>query len=251
MSDVSSKHKPNEYRSWGPLQTAFLTVLIFVLSYFLAGVLFSIIASVYKSSDFWLQSNTAQFMLVLLFEGATVGLLWFFLRLKQIPVKLLGFMRGPEWRDLGYSLVGFAAYFGLLIVVSQVATDLLPINVDQKQEIAFTPTFELGQLVMVFVSLAILPPIAEELLFRGFLFGGLRAKLRFWQAALFTSIFFGALHLFTGIQGEGLLWIAGIDTFVLSLVLCYAREKTGALWACIGIHAIKNGLAFLYIFVVQ
>ncbi|MEJ0073120.1 MAG: CPBP family glutamic-type intramembrane protease [Candidatus Saccharibacteria bacterium] len=45
--------------------------------------------------------------------------------------------------------------------------------------------------------------------------------------------------------------MGAIDTFTLSVVLCYIREKTGTLWSGVLIHALKNGIAFLslYIFV--
>ena len=66
---------------------------------------------------------------------------------------------------------------------------------------------------------------------------------------LVTSVIFGALHTLTG--KDGLLWIAAIDTFALSLVLCYLREKTGNLYASMGVHAIKNGIAFLALFVLH
>ncbi len=47
-------------------------------------------------------------------------------------------------------------------------------------------------------------------------------------------------HLEFG-DNQPLLWIAGIDTFVLSLVLTpYAREKTGSIWTSVGIHAYQK-----------
>ena len=84
---------------------------------------------------------------------------------------------------------------------------------------------------------------------RGFLFGALRRSTGFWISAAITSVIFASLHLGGGEQGAGLLWIAAIDTFILSLALCYLREKTGRLWASIGLHAIKNGVAFVALFI--
>jgi membrane protease YdiL (CAAX protease family) len=48
-----------------------------------------------------------------------------------------------------------------------------------------------------------------------------------------------------------LLYIAAIDTFTLSLILVYLREKTGGLWSSMGLHAIKNGIAFVSLFIVH
>jgi len=49
----------------------------------------------------------------------------------------------------------------------------------------------------------------------------------------------------------GPLYIAALDTFILSLVLIYLREKTGSLWASITLHAVKNGVAFMALFVLH
>jgi membrane protease YdiL (CAAX protease family) len=63
-------------------------------------------------------------------------------------------------------------------------------------------------------------------------------------------LLFAAAHLQWG-SGAPLLWVAAIDTFVLSMVLSTLREKTGSLWSAIGLHAIKNGVAFTLLFVLR
>ena len=69
-------------------------------------------------------------------------------------------------------------------------------------------------------------------------------------AIIITSLIFASPHLLESGSG-GLLWIAGIDTFVLSLVLCWVREKTGRLYAGMGIHALKNTVAFISLFLLH
>ena len=87
-----------------------------------------------------------------------------------------------------------------------------------------------------------LPPIGEETLMRGYLYSGLRSRLHFWPALLITSLLFGVAHLSTGVSGP--LWAAAVDTFILSAVLVYLREKTGALYAPIMLHGLNNLVAF-------
>jgi membrane protease YdiL (CAAX protease family) len=69
-------------------------------------------------------------------------------------------------------------------------------------------------------------------------------------AVILTSLIFASAHLPEG-GAAGLLYIAALDTFILSLVLIYLREKTGGLWASITLHAIKNGIAFVALFVLH
>jgi membrane protease YdiL (CAAX protease family) len=106
----------------------------------------------------------------------------------------------------------------------------------------------MAQLTLTFISLVILPPLVEETLMRGYLYGSLRKNMSKIGAALVTSIIFASAHLEFG-SGAPLLWIAALDTFVLSLFLVYLREKTGSLWAGMLVHALKNGIAFASLFI--
>jgi membrane protease YdiL (CAAX protease family) len=164
---------------------------------------------------------------------------------------LSGGWRGLRWVDVVYALAGFALYFVGYAIVLTIATHIFPsINVDQKQELGFQNTSGTINLFLTFLSLVILPPIVEETVFRGFVFSGLKNKLPFIYAAIGTSLLFASAHLQYG-SGKPLLWIAALDTFTLSMVLCYLRQKTGGLWAGIFLHALKNGIAFVSLFLLH
>lgn len=230
-----------------------VTVITFVVSQLFVGLLFGVFFGLVgwddAQIDRWLDLPYAQFLLVFASSIATIGVLWFFLRARKSGFGMLGFTRKPQWRDLLSIIGGFIVYFGLFVVAAIIAGQLFGINTGQEQEIGFESAKAGGNgLLWVFLSLVILPPLVEETLFRGFLFGSLRTKMTLPWAIVVTSVLFAVPHLFA--SSNGLLWIAAVDTLVLSVVLCYVREKTGALWASIGIHAIKNCLAFVVIFVV-
>lgn len=200
----------------------------------------------------WLQKTVAgRFYLILLIEAVSISLLYAFLRIRRSSLKAIGLFGKPSWRDLGLVAIGFGVYLLVYIIVASLADLFITgLNVDQKQQIGFEAAKGL-QLIPVFISLVVLPPIAEELLTRGFLYTGLRSKFKKVGAALITSALFGLAHLQAG-SGAPLLWIAAIDTFVLSLVLIELKERSGGkLWAPIGLHALKNGIAFVGIFVLN
>lgn len=245
--------KTNGGKSWGPVSAVLITVITYIASQVLVGIVFGLFLILSKWDneriDQWINLSYAQFLFVAGSAVATIGVLWLFLRARKIGFRALGFLRPPEWRDVLSTLGGFFIYFALFILAAVIASQVFGVNTEQEQEIGFDGAKAAGEgLVWVFLSLVVLPPLVEETLFRGFLFGGLRTKLSFVRATLVTSALFAVPHLFA--SSDGLLWIAAIDTFVLSLVLCHVREKTGALWAPIGIHAIKNCIAFIFIFVV-
>ena len=75
--------------------------------------------------------------------------------------------------------------------------------------------------------------VSEEFAFRGYWLFSFSRRMRFWPAALFTSVVFGAAHL--GNPGENLLGI--LQVIVVGLLLCLTLRRTGNLWFALGFHA--------------
>ena len=80
--------------------------------------------------------------------------------------------------------------------------------------------------------------IAEEICFRGMLFGGLRERLPKVPAALVAGLVFGVLHAFTGISAVPPL-------IVLGFVFCLLYEKTGSIVPGMLLHMLNNSVALL------
>lgn len=113
-------------------------------------------------------------------------------------------------------------------------------NAEQTQNVGLPEQIFGIDKVAAFVSLIIFTPILEEMLFRGVLFRGLRERMSFWGSAVIVSILFAAAHA---------QWNVALDTFALSIALCYLAEKSGSIYPSILLHALKNSLAFIYLFV--
>ncbi|HYG84185.1 MAG TPA: CPBP family intramembrane glutamic endopeptidase [Verrucomicrobiae bacterium] len=160
---------------------------------------------------------------------------------KRALLQTLGIAQKPTWRQLAWSPIAYIIYFALTAVVISFIAQLVPsFDLAQEQDLGFSNISALHEYVAAFVALVICAPIAEELLFRGFLFGKLRERLAFIPTALAVSLLFGFVH------GQ---WNVAIDTFFLSLALSYLREKSGTLWPSMLLHMIKNGVAYYFLFV--
>lgn len=90
--------------------------------------------------------------------------------------------------------------------------------------------------VLAVVLIVGLAPVAEELFFRGFVYGGLRTKFSFWPAVIIAGLIFGSIHAPTGITTV-------IPLAVLGGGFCWLYEKTGSIWPCVIAHMINNGIA--------
>ena len=84
----------------------------------------------------------------------------------------------------------------------------------------------------------VVAPIAEEFLFRGFIFSALRNWRGPWVAAVLTGLLFGGVHA-TSAPAEYLVPLA-----VLGFGLCILFWRTGSLYPCIAAHCINNSIAF-------
>lgn len=169
-----------------------------------------------------------------------IGLPWWVHRYKTSKQEL-GITRLPSWTDIWLAPTGLIIYFLLSAVLILAATHLLPwFNVEQVQDTGFDKLNLRFEYILAFVSLVIIAPLAEETLFRGYLYGKLRKTVPIWAAILVTSILFGAIH------GA---WNVAIDTFALSVVLCILREMTGNIWASVLLHMLKNGIAYYLLFI--
>ena len=230
-----------------------------VIIFYAAEVFGALAVSVYpflhhwshaQAMDWLSASTTAQFIYILLAEGIILGALYLFLRHYRSSFSTIGLKR-PRWRDAAYGLMAVPAYYLIYLMTVGVVTHFVPgLNIDQHQQIGFTDVQGTLALIMAFISLVVLPPLTEEIMVRGFLYSSLRGAMKIIPAALATSLIFAAAHLPEG-GAAGPLYIAALDTFILSLVLIYLREKTGSLWASITLHAVKNGIAFMTLFVIH
>jgi membrane protease YdiL (CAAX protease family) len=176
-------------------------------------------------------------------EGVAVAFVLYLLRVQGLRLNVIGLGRRPQKSDFYKAVLGFFCFFIFLIIISQILVQFYPDLNKGKQDVGFNNLHNNLDIFIAFAALVILPPIGEEILVRGYLFSGLRQRLRFLPAMIITSLIFGAAHLQTG-SGPGVLWAAGLNTFVLSVVLVYLRQSTGALYAGMLVHMVNNLIAF-------
>jgi hypothetical protein len=97
----------------------------------------------------------------------------------------------------------------------------------------------------VFIPLVLLQSLAEELVFRGYLLGQLRARFRsIWICAVLPSALFGVLHFAPGTWGLN-AYMYVLNTTLVGVIACLVTLRTGNLGAAAGLHFANNMLALL------
>ncbi|MFZ2125579.1 MAG: type II CAAX endopeptidase family protein [Candidatus Saccharimonadales bacterium] len=169
-----------------------------------------------------------------------IGLPWLIIQ-KPTTKEEVGLTRLPSWTDILLAPAGFIVYAILSSALIMLATQVFPwFNADQVQQTGFDQVSRSYELVLAFLSLVVIAPVFEEILFRGFLYGKLKKYMPVWIAIVATSVLFGFVH------GA---WNLAFDTFALSVILCILRELTGSIWASVLLHMVKNAVAFYILFI--
>ncbi|MBS0251816.1 MAG: CPBP family intramembrane metalloprotease [Proteobacteria bacterium] len=142
--------------------------------------------------------------------------------------------RGGVWTLIlsVIALVAFATSFASLVFVfnpEALRHDLQP----------FSEMMQSRTWWLILLAAGIGAPLAEELLFRGLIFGALRqSPLGFIGATLITAITWASLHANYSLYGLGAITFIG-------LYLAWLRERTGGLLAPMVCHGCYNSLIIL------
>lgn len=160
----------------------------------------------------------------------------------QRRYRLLGVDRRPNCNDVIPLLASIGGYYLLGLIATAIASLVLPTDVmTQAQNVGFNNVNNgWWQAILIVFIMAAVTPVFEELIFRGFLLGRVQRLLGFWPAALVVSLLFAVAHGQVNV---------GLTTFVLSMIACYGRKHTGAIWSGIGLHMAVNLVAASLVFV--
>ena len=171
-----------------------------------------------------------------------IGVPYLFFRGK-INKELFGLKGKMKWKYPLIAVGGFGVYYIISIFLTLLMTLINPdFDISQAQDVGFESLASSSDYVLAFLALVVIAPIVEEIIFRGFLFDVLKKNYRFWVAAILTSLTFAIAH------GA---WNVGVDTFALSLVLCYLRYNYDSIYPAIFLHMVKNGMAYLLLFIIK
>lgn len=237
--EKATQQKP----SWArPLLMALLALVWGVVAYFIANIIVGVLISFLPFIDatpFWTTILSAVIYILGLFLAIWVpGKLNKSWRVSRSDLGLDGL---PTWLDIALAIAGYIIFALIAYALSQLFSMLFPwYDPNQSQDVGYNEIYNYLDRVIAFIALVVIAPIAEETLFRGWIYGKVRKYLPLIPAILLVSATFGLMH------GQ---WNAGLTTFVLSIVLCSQREITGTIYSSIILHMLNNALAFYALYI--
>lgn len=174
-----------------------------------------------------------------------------------VPIKVFGKWRTsreelglsglPTWTDIGLAPVGFIVYFILAAILVAIFSIFPFFDASEAQDVGYQFLNTGLDRAVAFLALVVIAPIAEEIIFRGWLYGKLRSKLPGEKLSLIVSILITSV-LFAIMHGQ---WNVGVNVFAMSIVLCLLREMNGTIYSGILLHILKNGVAFVLLYILN
>ena len=234
--------KPQDYKLWVALVVPIWVLAGFILAQVIGGLVMLGLRSVGVSfagvNESTLQAVFSAVIYVLSLV-IVIGIPWWVKKYRTTRQEI-GLHTSMTWTDILLTPLAFVAYILLSYILTSIASNFPFYDIEQVQNTGFTQLTQGYEFLLAFLTLVVIAPVAEEILFRGYLLGKLRKHVPVWLAILVTSLLFGLVHF---------AWNVGVDVFALSIVLCLLRISTGRLWPAMLLHMAKNGLAFYLLFI--
>jgi len=211
-----------------------LALLLFLSFLIATGFAVSFIGPLFPEYEAALEAWVAVHLL-----AAGVALrLWFCgLRQARRPLDALGLVSPRKSWLRGGLLAAAALAFSLAATfLYNVAVDLLELEALRPPDIGTEALFPGAGLLLTFQALALVTPLSEEILFRGYVLRGLLSRIGAGPAVAATALVFSVFHFDTGTV---------IPIFFTGLALGWLHVKTGSVWPCVVAHAGQNALALL------
>lgn len=156
-------------------------------------------------------------------------------RIRRIGLRPFRALTAHDVRTIGIGLLALIAV-RVVTVVQLIATNQtkhVQTGFEHFDVVTKTPAVTALGVAIALLSIVVLGPLVEEMVFRGLLFGALAPRLGVIASALVTALAFGAVHadpvLFPSLAALG---------FVAAL----AYAATGNLWTAVALHALNNAL---------
>jgi len=220
--------EPPPWRAWtGPAALLLAVVMALIL-----GSIVYVIAAI--ATGHARSSAGANIVATVLGDIAFVGSALFFAQLSAPPTPA---QFGLRPTTLKRALIAMAAGYAVFWLLSGIW--LAALGIDTKDHTLDDLGKSDASLAAAAVLVAVIAPIAEEFLFRGYIFTALRRWAGVWGGAAITGVLFGVIHIDPD-RPVGFL----VPLALLGFVLCLIYWRTGSLYPCIALHSINNAFAY-------
>lgn len=153
---------------------------------------------------------------------------------RERPVSFCGFRR------MHVSTAFMSILFAFMVMPAATLMNIISLFFVENTVVQMSGSMIQAGFFTTFLLVAVYAPFAEELVFRGALFQGLKESASPWKAVFLSALFFGLMHMNFNQAGYA---------FVLGIFMALAVEATGSIWSSVLLHIAVNGRSVVMLFV--
>lgn len=207
------------------LLTLVLVLVPFFIEYLLANTLTDILQNDLHSG------TLIGFMMSIIF---TLGVYVIAVKPKNLKWTEVGFQRFSK--SYWISIIGWTLTLIIISILLAIIIDwLFEIGTNNSKTDSLVTRLSTINIIIAFISAAIVSPIYEEIFYRGFLYRFFRSKYGLLTGMLISSFIFMIVHIPT--------FNSLPYTFLAGLVFAWTYEKTQSIYPAMIIHGLFNGIA--------
>ena len=189
------------------------------------------------------QPNVTGSILGIVWQLSVIVIIFFYSLKKKFPKGFFGFKLPSSWKHYFIAWLGayiiFITYALLINFLEYVGLDGIA-SLKKLQELPFSNDDNGYFLFFMAISVSIVAPIVEEILFRGYLLQSLLSHFSEQKSSLISGFCFSIFHL----------QIAVVIPFMLvGWLFAFTRIKSGSLLPSVFAHASVNTISMVYFFV--
>lgn len=214
-----------------------LSVLDFCIVYIVAIIGAVTFASVAQNmGGFWSSSNGRLFSNVWVQDALMILGVLVCLYLRGQKLAAISLVR-PKVTTLPWAVLAGGVLYIIMDIALVVMNLVFSSGVKEQSVASYMHVGDsAAQIVFILISMAVVAPVAEEMLFRGLLYHSMRNGMHTQVAMLITNLIFGLSHL--DMQRALPLALGG---YLLNLLM----HKHGSLWSAVIAHGTWNALMVL------
>ncbi|EMI9087388.1 CPBP family intramembrane metalloprotease [Bacillus cereus] len=176
--------------------------------------------------------NDVKLNIALIISIYAIPMYWIGFKFKKYNISFKTYFSKPSsfsFRKIFASAI-MTMLFGLgMLLLIVVLFSLIPKSTSLEDTNEIVKTQSMWFILMKAITLSFIAPICEEILFRGFILSRFTYKFGLKKAVIFSSIFFGVLHL-SNVFG----------TTIFGIISCLMYLKTKSLFPSIIAHMVNN-----------
>jgi membrane protease YdiL (CAAX protease family) len=164
-----------------------------------------------------------------------LGLLWLYLRKgdRMAAVHLDRWSKMPLVSTVGIAAILIGAGLGFNWAYGEYVVPNIEVQAELRRLFAAIPD-TMPNSILLFVTIAVVAPLLEEILFRGLLQNALSKRLPVWAAIALSALIFGAMHMD---------FYAMPPLVLMGAIFGVIYHLTGSLRVTIVLHMINNAAA--------